>query len=81
MFILFFVITMSASYMLQSVVKEKENRTAEVLLVSLHPRDLMLGKVIGLGFLALGQMAIWLVGGMLLSGSGRVWRACFEIRR
>ena len=56
--------------MLQSVVKEKENRTAEVLLVSLHPRDLMLGKVIGLGFLALGQMAIWLVGGMLLSGSG-----------
>ncbi len=70
MFLLFFVITMSASYMLQSVVKEKENRTAEVLLVSLHPRDLMLGKVIGLGFLALGQMAIWLVGGMLLSGSG-----------
>ena len=70
MFILFFVITMSASYMLQSVVKEKENRTAEVLLVSLNPRDLMLGKVIGLGFLALGQMAIWLVGGMLLSGGG-----------
>jgi ABC-2 type transport system permease protein len=70
MFILFFVITMSASYMLQSVVKEKENRTAEVLLVSLHPRDLMLGKVIGLGFLALGQMAIWLVGGMLLSAGG-----------
>ena len=70
MFILFFVITMSASYMLQSVVKEKENRTAEVLLVSLRPRDLMLGKVIGLGFLALGQMAIWLVGGMLLTGSG-----------
>ena len=70
MFILFFVITMSASYMLQSVVKEKENRTAEVLLVSLHPRDLMLGKVIGLGILALGQMAIWLVGGMLLSGGG-----------
>jgi ABC-2 type transport system permease protein len=70
MFILFFAITMSASYMLQSVVKEKENRTAEVLLVSLHPRDLMLGKVIGLGALALGQMAIWLVGGVLLSGSG-----------
>jgi ABC-2 type transport system permease protein len=70
MFLLFFVITMSASYMLQSVVKEKENRTAEVLLVSLRPRDLMLGKVIGLGALALGQMAIWMVGGMLLSGGG-----------
>ena len=30
----------------------------------------MLGKVIGLGILALGQMAIWLVGGILLSGGG-----------
>jgi ABC-2 type transport system permease protein len=70
MFLLFFVITMSASYMLQSVVKEKENRTAEVLLVSLRPRDLMLGKVIGLGLLALTQMAIWIGGGMLLMGGG-----------
>jgi ABC-2 type transport system permease protein len=70
MFLLFFAITMSASYMLQSVVKEKENRTAEVLLVSLHPRELMLGKVIGLGLLAFTQMAIWIGGGMLLTGSG-----------
>ncbi len=70
MFLLFFAITMSAGYMLQSVVKEKENRTAEVLLVSLRPRDLMLGKVIGLGLLALLQMAIWIGGGMLLTGTG-----------
>ncbi len=35
MFILFFSITMSSGYMLQSVSKEKENRTAEVLLTSL----------------------------------------------
>ena len=70
MFLLFFAITMSAGYMLQSVVKEKENRTAEVLLVSLHPRDLMLGKVIGLGILALVQMTIWIGGGMLLTGTG-----------
>lgn len=68
MFLLFFVITMSAGYMLQSVVKEKENRTAEILLVSLRPRDLMLGKVIGLGALALFQMAVWIGGGLLLAG-------------
>ena len=29
MFILFFIITMSAGFMLQSVTREKENRTAE----------------------------------------------------
>jgi ABC-2 type transport system permease protein len=71
MFLLFFVITMSAGYMLQSVVKEKENRTAEILLVSLRPRDLMLGKVVGLGLIALFQMGIWIGGGMLFMGGGQ----------
>ncbi len=70
MFVLFFVITMSAGYMLQSVAKEKENRTAEVLLMSLRPRELMLGKVLGLGLVALVQMGIWIGGGVLLLGSG-----------
>jgi ABC-2 type transport system permease protein len=68
MFVLFFVITMSAGYMLQSVAQEKENRTAEVLLVSLRPRELMLGKVVGLGAVALLQMVIWLGGGTFMMG-------------
>ncbi len=72
MFILFFIITMSASYMLQSVTREKENRTAELLLTSLSPRELMLGKVIGLGGVALLQMAIWMGGGQLLLVGGAV---------
>ena len=57
--------------MLQSVVKEKENRTAEVLLLSLSPVQLMLGKVLGLGVLALLQMGIWLGGGLLVMGRGQ----------
>lgn len=70
MFILFFTITLSSGYMLQSVVKEKENRTAEVLLTSLSPLELMAGKVAGLGVVALAQMAVWLGGGMLLFNQG-----------
>ena len=70
MFVLFFVITMSGGYMLQSVAKEKENRTAEVLLLSIRPRELMLGKVLGLGAVALAQMTIWLGGGLVIGGSG-----------
>jgi ABC-2 type transport system permease protein len=69
MFILFFILTASAGFMLQSVSKEKQSRTAEVLLVSLRPRELMLGKLIGLGFVALVQMAFWL-GGDCCSGAG-----------
>ncbi len=70
MFILFFVITMSAGYMLQSVTREKENRTAELLLTSLSPRELMLGKVVGLGLVAFVQMGIWLGGGQFLLAGG-----------
>jgi len=66
MFIFFFLITMSSGYMLQSVSKEKENRTVEVLLVSLRPRELMLGKMLGLSVVALLQMAIWFGGALLV---------------
>ncbi len=68
-FVLFFVIVMSSSYLFQSVTREKENRTAEVLLVSVRPRDLMLGKIIGLGGAALVQIAVWMGGSLLV-----LWR-------
>jgi ABC-2 type transport system permease protein len=60
--IFFFVITSSSSFLLTSITKEKENRMAETLLVSLEPKELMTGKIIGLGVVALLQMTIWLGG-------------------
>ncbi len=64
LFIFFFVITTSGGFMLTSITKEKENRTAETLLVSLAPRELMMGKMLGLGVVALLQMSIWLSGAL-----------------
>jgi ABC-2 type transport system permease protein len=66
LFIFFFTITTSSGFMLTSVTREKESRTAEILLVSIKPRELMLGKVIGLGCVALLQMSIWM-GGAIFS--------------
>ena len=71
--IFYLVITMTGGFMLQSVSKEKENRTIEVLLLSLRPRDLMLGKILGLGVIALLQIVAWggvmlLFGGVSLNG-------------
>ena len=65
--IFYLVITMTSGFMLQSVTKEKENRTIEVLLLSVRPRDLMLGKILGLGVVALLQIAVW-GGAMLMFG-------------
>jgi ABC-2 type transport system permease protein len=71
MFIFFFLLINSSGYMLQSVSREKENRTVEVLLVSLSPRDLMIGKMLGLSLVALLQMAIWIGSPLLLLGRGQ----------
>jgi ABC-2 type transport system permease protein len=64
LFIFFFTITSSSGFMLSSVSREKENRTAEILLLSIKPRELMLGKVVGLGCVALLQMSIWMSGAL-----------------
>ena len=72
LFIFFFVITMSSGFMLQSVAKEKENRVIEVLLLSVRPREMMLGKVVGLGTVALLQMVLWAGTGLALMGQGVV---------
>lgn len=60
MMILYLVILMSASLLLNSVSNEKKNRIMEVLLLAVTPRQLLVGKIVGLGILGLLQTAIWL---------------------
>lgn len=69
-YIYYFILIVVSGYMLQSVTKEKENRTVEILLLSLRPRDLMVGKILGLSSVAMIQLAIWLGGGLLLMDRG-----------
>ncbi len=65
--LLFFLpISLTGSLMLTSVTKEKENRTMEILLTSLHPRQLMLGKLLGLALVAGLQISAWILGGRYL---------------
>lgn len=71
MFILYLALAMTSGFMLQSVSKEKENRTAEMLLVSVPPRQLMFGKILGLSAVGLLQVAIWITAFFgVLSASG-----------
>ncbi|MCX9084119.1 MAG: ABC transporter permease [Candidatus Methanoperedens sp.] len=55
----------SSGFLLQGVVEEKENRIIEVILSSVSHKELLQGKIIGLGALGLTQIVIWL----LVSGS------------
>lgn len=62
----------SGGYLLQSLSQEKSSRVMEILLVSLRPRQLLTGKLFGLGALTLVQYAGWVViGGLALAVTGR----------
>jgi len=56
----------ASGFLLQGLVEEKENRVMEVLLSSVSSRQLIAGKVLGLGAAGLVQIAIWLVSYKLL---------------
>lgn len=58
--VLFYMTVMGAAgYLLQSLGKEKENRVMEILLSSIRPFQLLVGKVLGLGGIGLLQMVVW----------------------
>ena len=64
--LLFVSLTMTGSFLLQGLGEEKENRIMEVLLSSVTPGQLMIGKILGLGAAGLVQILLWLVSGITL---------------
>jgi ABC-2 type transport system permease protein len=72
-YIYYFILIIGSSYLMRGVVAEKENRTVEVLLLSLRPRELMAGKILALSLVTLLQSAVWLGGGVLILSRGAGW--------
>jgi ABC-2 type transport system permease protein len=56
--LLFFMLTQYNTWILIGVMQEKSSRVVEVLLATLRPLQLLGGKVLGIGLVALGQAAI-----------------------
>lgn len=63
MFIMFFVIMSSAPQLLNSVIEEKMSRISEVMLGSVTPFELMLGKLLGNAGIALVLATLYVGGG------------------
>jgi len=60
MAILFYIFLLTASnILLRNISSEKENRTIEILMLSLNPRQMLAGKIIGLGIASLLQTIFW----------------------
>ena len=58
----------SSGFLLQGLGEEKENRVMEILLSSVSPRQLITGKVFGLGAAGLLQILVWLISARFLAG-------------
>jgi ABC-2 type transport system permease protein len=69
-YIYYFLLVMGSSYLMRSVVAEKENRTAEVLLLSLNPLELMIGKMLAMSLVMWLQVVVWVGGGILILDRG-----------
>jgi ABC-2 type transport system permease protein len=65
--ILFFALIPTGHILMRSVIEEKSNRVIEVLISSVSPLELMVGKVIGLGAVGLTLLGVWAAAGLLLS--------------
>ncbi len=68
--IIYIMVIMYGAHTLTAVIEEKSSRMVEVLLASISPDQLMLGKVLGIGLAGLTQFAIWAGTFLLLSQRG-----------
>jgi len=74
-FLLYFFMLIYGMSVMRSVMEEKTNRIAEIIISSVKPYQLMLGKILGVALVGLTQFIIWVllllvVGGVVLGTVG-----------
>lgn len=65
-FTIYLFIFIYGSQVMRGVIEEKTNRIMELMISSIKPFELMMGKIIGIGALALLQFVIWIGLGVVI---------------
>ena len=65
-YLLFMFIIIYGNMIMRSVIEEKTSRIIEVIISSVKPIQLMLGKIIGTSLAGITQVAIWIILGFVL---------------
>lgn len=60
-YLIFISLMQSVQYLLSNTIEEKSNRIIEVLLASVTPSELMMGKLLGIGATGITTIAAWIV--------------------
>lgn len=58
-FVLYFFLVIYGSIVMQSIIEEKSSRILEVLVSTVRPFDMMMGKILGVASVAATQIIIW----------------------
>jgi ABC-2 type transport system permease protein len=58
---IYFFIFMFGAQVLKGVMEEKQNRIVEVILASVKPFQLMMGKIVGIAMVGLTQFLLWII--------------------
>ncbi len=66
--LIYFFIFIYGSQVMRGVLEEKTNRIVEVIISSVKPFELMMGKILGIALVALTQMALWVILSSLAMG-------------
>ena len=67
--LIYFFIFMFGVQVLKGVMEEKSNRIVEVIISSVKPFQLMLGKIIGVAFVGLTQFLLWILLTLIFVGA------------
>ena len=70
-FLMYLILLLYGSQVMMGVTEEKTSRIAEVVVSSVKPFQLMIGKIIGIGMVALTQFLIWIVCIFLIYNVGK----------
>ena len=60
-FLIYITLFIYGTMVMRGVMEEKTNRIAEVIISSVKPFELMLGKIIGIGAVGLTQFILWII--------------------
>ncbi len=60
-FIMYMLVFMNGSMVMRSVMEEKMNRIVEVIISSVKPFELMMGKILGVGVIGIVQFLSWAI--------------------
>ncbi len=68
--VIYMSVLMYGVYVMRGVLEEKTNRIVEVVMATVKPFELMLGKILGIGAVGLTQFLLWAVALLALTAPG-----------